>query len=217
MSELSPTHSSCEPTIFTTLVHFPNASEKIKTQDFIQASSAAVDLIAQFGKVFAAVVNDMNENIQKVLSIYEKDKERNEGNEYLEDMILKEQIEGENIATDSLMWLKRELHFVSLFYQYVIEDSQNERVSNDLGTFLKKAYAETLEPFQGWLGSQLFNVLSRFTPNRRNLVFILGLEKPNRDQDVMSDLLGYNNNMMACVRRLTNFYSEYGLETFATV
>nr|XP_023022322.1 glycolipid transfer protein-like [Leptinotarsa decemlineata] len=202
----SPTHPFHEPTVFSTLpAHFPNASEKIKTKEFLEASSAAVTVIERFGKVFAPVINDMNGNVQKLLSRYEKDIE---GNEYLEDMIVREQTEGENVATDALMWLRRALHFLSLFYQYLIEDSRNDQASSDLAPLLKKAYSETLKPFHGWLGSQLFNVLSRFAPRRKNLIFSLGLEKPNRDQDVMRDLETYNSKMMTCIRRLTDFYTE---------
>ncbi|KAG5881396.1 hypothetical protein JTB14_012012 [Gonioctena quinquepunctata] len=145
---------------------------------------------------------------------YDKDPQCNK---YLEDMILREQAEAENTVTDALIWLRRALHFLSTFYQAIIDDTQCQRCSNDLSPFLKKAYSETLEPFHGWLGSQLFNVLTRFAPHRKHLILNFALDKPNRDQEVINDMRSYTNKMTACVRRLTEFYIAYNLETYVSV
>ncbi|VEN34588.1 unnamed protein product [Callosobruchus maculatus] len=198
-------------TVFCTLKgHFPNPSEKIKTFDFLQASVSAVALIERFGKIFSPVIYDMGGNISKLTDKYKEDEE---SNLYLEDMILKEHAEGGLIAADALLWLRRGLNFLSMFFQLVIEDTLADRCASDLAPLLRRAYSETLEPYHGWLGMQLFNVLSRFAPTRRQLFYTLALERNDMDEMVLLRMRSYNNNMKACVRRLADFYREIGLES----
>ncbi|XP_076251787.1 pleckstrin homology domain-containing family A member 8 isoform X2 [Rhynchophorus ferrugineus] len=194
-------------TVFSSLpVYFPDASEKLITSEFLEASSGVVVIVEKFGKVFAPVVSDMNGNItkkyQQDVNLYEE----------IETMILREKAEGETFATEALIWLKRALHFISTFFQYIITDSDSERCTQDLAPFLKKAYTESLEPHHGWLGTQLFNVLSRFVPNRKNLFYILALEKYHKEDRVLYDLRIYHQRMAACVAHLTRFYTTHGLE-----
>ncbi|XP_030762695.1 pleckstrin homology domain-containing family A member 8 [Sitophilus oryzae] len=197
-------------TIFTSIaVYFPDANENLKTIEFLDASSGVVTIVEKFGKVFAPVVSDMNGNINKIRKKYEED---SQSHHEIETMILKEQVEGELFATESLIWLKRALHFLSTFFQYIIIDSDTNRNTQDLAPFLKKAYSESLEPYHGWLGSQLFNVLSRFIPSRKNLFYTLALDRHNRDEHVLRDMRIYHQRMMACVARLTEFYAAHGLE-----
>ncbi|KAJ8944532.1 hypothetical protein NQ318_009695 [Aromia moschata] len=201
-------------TAFSVLpAQFPNADEKIKTKDFF-GSLFSCSLFKKFGKVFSPVTYDMKGNIKKLTSKYEEDREKHE---YLEDMILREQELGGIIATDALMWLRRALDFLSTFFQSVIEDTNSERCSLDLTPFIKGAYSGTLEEYHGWLGTQLFNVLSRFAPNRRHLIYTLALEKHNRDADVIKDMEAYNEKMEGCVRKLCQFYKDHELESYATV
>ncbi|XP_018564403.1 pleckstrin homology domain-containing family A member 8 [Anoplophora glabripennis] len=202
-------------TIFSILpAQFPSVDGKIKTKEFLDAASGAVTLVDRFGKVFSPVTYDMNGNIRKLSQKYEED---TENNEYLEDMILKEQQGGQGLATDALMWLRRALHFLSSFFQRIVDDTNSERCSPDLTGFLKTAYSETLEEYHGWLGTQLFNVLSRFTPNRRHLIYTLALDRHNRDSNVINDMQNYNQKMIACVRYLTHFYKTNNLESYAAV
>nr|CAH7750515.1 unnamed protein product [Callosobruchus chinensis] len=202
-------------TVFCTLkAHFPNASEKIKTSEFLQASVSVVALIERFGKIFAPVIHDLGVNINKLTDKYKEDEE---SNLYLEDMILRERSEGGLIAAEALLWLRRDLNFLSMFFQLVIEDTLADRCANDLAPLLRRAYSETLEPYHGWLGMQLFNVLSRFTPSRRQLFYMLALEKHDIDEMVLIRMRSYNNTMKACVRRLADFYRDIGLESAGNV
>ncbi|KAJ8917656.1 hypothetical protein NQ315_005103 [Exocentrus adspersus] len=195
-------------------VQFPSVNEKIKTKEFLDASSGAVCLIERFGKVFSPVTYDMNGNIKKLTHKYEEDLETHE---YLEDMILQEQQSGQGSATDSLMWLRRALHFLSTFFQNIIDDTRSERCSPDLTPFVKNAYSETLEQYHGWLGTQLFNVLSRFAPNRRHLIYTLALDTHSKESIVISDMETFTEKMSAVVKHLTQFYKDNNLESYATV
>ncbi|XP_066151890.1 pleckstrin homology domain-containing family A member 8 isoform X2 [Euwallacea fornicatus] len=156
-NDTSPTEKL--KTAFTVLsIHFPDAEEKLKTVEFLKASSGIVILLEQFGKVFSPVVNDINGNIKKLWKKHDKD---NQLYQNLEDMILSEQVEDKTYATNALLWLRRALHFLSIFFQCIIMDSECGRMSQDLTPFFKKAYSETLEPHHGWLGTQLFNVCTK--------------------------------------------------------
>jgi hypothetical protein len=57
-----------------------------------------------------------------------------------------------------LQYNYRALHFITRFFQSIIDDTDNNYNVQDLSPFVKNAYKETLERYHGWLGSQLFNV-----------------------------------------------------------
>ncbi|XP_044271745.1 glycolipid transfer protein isoform X1 [Tribolium madens] len=202
-------------TIFSTLPgQFPNLVEnrdqKIKTREFLDASSGAVILVERFGKVFTPVIYDMNGNIKKITVKYEEDRENYE---FLEDMILKQKNLDQLLVVDALQWLRRALHFISRFFQSVIDDTDNNNNTQDLSIFVKNAYKETLERYHGWIGSQLFNILSRFTPNRQQLFYQLALEKHHKEDHVLRDMRQFTLRMSSCVQKLIDFYQEHDLET----
>ncbi|CAG9767296.1 unnamed protein product [Ceutorhynchus assimilis] len=200
-------------TAFSVLsAHFPEPGEKLKTLEFLDAAAGVVSLVEKLGKIFSPVVNDINGNIKKLLESYNKDPETNE---YLEDMILKEQIEGDNsrgIATDALLWLRRALHFKSIFFQLIIMDTDSQRLVQDLTPFIKRAYSESLERYHGWLGSQLFHVISRFIPNRKSLLCTLALNRNDKEEEVIRDMKQYNLRLSRCVSKLRQFYMDHHLE-----
>ncbi|KAJ8909552.1 hypothetical protein NQ315_010844 [Exocentrus adspersus] len=199
-------------TIFSTLpAQFPlaNDTSKIKTREFLNASLATVFLLERIGKLFAPIIYDMNSNLKQLKEKYEGKKKEYE---YLEDMILDEKEAGQTTATDALLWLRRALHFVETLFQQIIDDSNKERSSSDLTAFVTSAYSGTLEEYHGWLGKQLFNVLSRFAPNRNRLMYILALDKPDRDAVVIRDMKNYAGRLTSIVRRLTQFYRDNNLE-----
>ncbi|XP_066151889.1 glycolipid transfer protein isoform X1 [Euwallacea fornicatus] len=207
-NDTSPTEKL--KTAFTVLsIHFPDAEEKLKTVEFLKASSGIVILLEQFGKVFSPVVNDINGNIKKLWKKHDKD---NQLYQNLEDMILSEQVEDKTYATNALLWLRRALHFLSIFFQCIIMDSECGRMSQDLTPFFKKAYSETLEPHHGWLGTQLFNVMSRFAPSRGHLFYTLALDSHDKEDQVLQDMRQYHQRLSACVIRLSEFYAEHQLE-----
>lgn len=87
------------------------------------------------------------------------------------------------------------------------------RCSNDLGPFLLDAYKTNLEQYHGWLGKQLFNVLSKYAPNRRTLINILALGQKECEDDVIRDMQTYVIRMRSCVSRLNDFYTANNLES----
>lgn len=61
------------------------------------------------------------------------------------------------LCTCFLRHICRGLHFVVRFFECIIEDTNED--SENLSPHIKVAYAETLERYHGWMGSQLFKVL----------------------------------------------------------
>ncbi|XP_017775389.1 PREDICTED: pleckstrin homology domain-containing family A member 8 [Nicrophorus vespilloides] len=195
-------------TVFsTTMPPFPYCEHgRIATEEFLDAARGVVALVDKMGKVFAAVRYDMNGNIVKLNAKFEKDRSKYF---YLEDMILSEKNEGENLVTDALQWLRRGLHFMQRFLECVLSDVEGK---TNLSNFLKVAYLETLEPYHGWMGTQLFNIMCKFSPNRDDFFYVLGMEAHNKNEHVMRDMGKFVRNLGLCVGQLVQFYAEHNLE-----
>ncbi|XP_070171854.1 putative protein PLEKHA9 isoform X2 [Polyergus mexicanus] len=168
---------TCTTTESDNGVQFPEIiDDKINTEEFLEAARDVVRTVDKFGKLFAPVRYDMQGNIDKLTTRYSMDKK---SNSTLQDMILLEKSTEEDlIATDALMWLRRALHMILLFFEKIVDDHKAGKATEDLVAFLKEAYKETLEPYHGWMAQQLFNLLSRMTPTRSQLLFALADAEP---------------------------------------
>ncbi|KAK9890733.1 hypothetical protein WA026_012081 [Henosepilachna vigintioctopunctata] len=192
-----------------TFPHFD--TEKIKTEELLEGSRGIVKVIDRFGKVFAPVVFDMNRNIDKINVKFVTDEK---SFEYVEDMVLLEKGSDSNVATDALQWLRRALHFIGRLFQQLIDNHDSGITSSDLTPILKRAYSETLEQYHGWLGTQLFNVITRFAPTVHCLFYTLALDKHNKVDHVVRDMRILTLKIEGCVEKLRRFYEENNLETF---
>ena len=47
---------------------------------------------------------------------------------------------------------------IQLFFEKIIHDYKNGKITEDLVACLKKSYKEALEPYHGWMAQQLFGV-----------------------------------------------------------
>lgn len=139
---------------FGKLNGFPEGFDdgKIRTTEFLDASSEVIGMLEAFGKLFKPVVSDMRGNVDKLQNHYQKDeKERC----FLEDMVLKDQACDNNISRSSLLWLKRALEFIERFFWHIIND---ETHSKALNSHIKSAYKETLQTYHGYLLQKTFGV-----------------------------------------------------------
>ncbi|KAF2884441.1 hypothetical protein ILUMI_21739 [Ignelater luminosus] len=193
-------------------VPFPQpANTKIKTIEFLNAARTLVGLLEKLGKVFAPARYDMNGNIEKLTRKYNEDKMKNE---YVEDMLLVEKQEGKLFAIDALMWLRRGLHFMLEFFENIVNDTACQE---DLSSFIKEAYALTLQKYHGWFGSNLFSMLSRLVPHRKVLLKYIALDKDNCEEYVLRDMKAFTVNLRICVNHLIEFYRDNELESEAKV
>uniref|UniRef100_A0A1Y1L0I0 Glycolipid transfer protein domain-containing protein n=1 Tax=Photinus pyralis TaxID=7054 RepID=A0A1Y1L0I0_PHOPY len=127
-------------------------NSKIKTMEFLSACSDFLKLIDLLGKSFAPAIYDISGNIAKITNVYQDDCDKYE---YLEDMVLAERVEGKQLATDALMWLRRALNFLIAFFELLCTDESKQE---DLGAFVREAYSNTLKMYHGWITKSLFNV-----------------------------------------------------------
>ncbi|CAG2057010.1 unnamed protein product [Timema podura] len=208
--------SESEKTFFTTTqMPFPDIlNGKVHTQQFLEASKGVVALVDKFGKVFAPIKYDMSGNIEKLTKTYSDNPERYT---YLNDMVLHEKEKGGNVATDALLWLRRALHFVYTFFHCIVEDTEKGRKTEDLVPFLKKAYKDVLERYHGWMAQQLFSLLSRMCPTRKDLLLNIALGLENREDFVIRDMTRFLGGLEINIQALSAFYTAHDLESTARV
>ncbi|XP_020285911.1 glycolipid transfer protein isoform X1 [Pseudomyrmex gracilis] len=197
-------------------VQFPEiVDDKINTEEFLQASRDVVHILDKFGKLFAPVRYDMQKNINKLAIRYSTDKK---SNLTLQDMILLEKsTEKDLVAVDALMWLRRALHMILLFFERIIEDHKAGNATEDLVAFLRKAYKETLEPYHGWMTQQLFNLLSRMTPTRSQLLLALADGEVGKEEITLYNMELSLINLKKNVLTLKTFYDDHNLEITTVV
>lgn len=197
-------------------IHFPNiVDDKIRTEEFLQASRDVVRIIEKFGKLFAPVKYDMEGNIEKLNNKYALDKEKHAT---LQDMILLEKELGKTIiATDALMWLRRGLYMILLFFEQIVEDHNAGKTTEDLVAFLKEAYKQSLEPYHGWMVQQLFGLLSRMVPSRTQLLQTITDEDNVKDEILLQDMDIYLKTLRSNIDALHVFYQTHELENTAKV
>ncbi|EGI57776.1 PREDICTED: glycolipid transfer protein isoform X1 [Acromyrmex echinatior] len=197
-------------------LQFPEIiDDKIDTENFLQAARDVVRTVDKFGKLFAPVRHDMQGNIDKLTTRYCMDKT---ANSTLQDMILLEKsTEKDLIAIDALMWLRRALHLILLFFERIVETHKTGEATEDLVAFLREAYKETLEPYHGWLAQQLFNLLSRMTPSRSQLLLALADGEIGREEITLSNMELFLINLRKNIIALKTFYNDHNLEVTTVV
>lgn len=50
---------------------------------------------------------------------------------------------------------------IQTFFEKIVDDYKSGKETEDLAATLEKAYAESLEPYHGWMAKQLFGVESK--------------------------------------------------------
>ncbi|XP_036227598.2 glycolipid transfer protein [Bactrocera oleae] len=149
---------------FKALKGFPPATEdKIETEAFLESAKEIVTVIESFGKLFTPVISDMNGNITKLTKVYNMDKIKYV---YLEDMIILN-VKVNNFAADALLWLKRGLQLICIFFENIFYDAQATEV---LKTHLQNAYERTLKPYHGFIVQSTIKIIYNWVPTRSQLI-----------------------------------------------
>lgn len=157
---------------FSKLKPFPEArnqnnNNKIITKAFLDSAYQVVESIESFGRLFTPIVKDMRGNVKRLEAKY---KENEQIFYYLEDLILLDKDGNENAfdtVTEGLLWLKRALEMVEMFFRNMLED---ESCSDNVKHHLKKAYEDALLPYHGFLAQKGFQFLHHYVPTRTTLL-----------------------------------------------
>ncbi|XP_067004203.1 pleckstrin homology domain-containing family A member 8-like [Anabrus simplex] len=186
---------------------FPSIVDgKIETEDFLEAVKGVLVLIEKFRQVFAPIKFDMWRCLETLEERYVADKTTYR---YLTDMINQEQAEGGMRVTESLLWLKRALHFLHSFLQYIVDDTEED----DVEPMLKRAYEETLHRYHGWMAQQLMMLLYRMCPRRSEIYRTLALGHEDREEAVKRTLITFLTELGANIEHISQFYEMHNLES----
>ncbi|KAK6036724.1 glycolipid transfer protein, partial [Cooperia oncophora] len=143
------------------------------------------------GAAFSPVKADINGNVVKVRTRFEKDRI---GQRYLQDLIdndLKDHGGNLGIATEGLLWLKRGLEFMlemlTLMVQEYRSTADKSKTENLVGV-INRAYEKSLKRHHGFMSKQLFKLVIHAAPYRRTILKAVALGKDGLD-DVCIELI----------------------------
>ncbi|XP_034112284.2 glycolipid transfer protein, partial [Drosophila sulfurigaster albostrigata] len=185
---------------FKTLKGFPEATDKIETQTFLNAAKEIVTVIETFGKLFTPVISDMNGNINKLTKVYGTDVLKYQ---YLEDMIVLN-VNVDDFAANALLWLKRGLQLICTFFENIYNDAQS---SEALKQHLQDAYERTLKPYHGFIVQSTIKIIYSWVPTRSQL-----LGQGDAQQENIEVLTNYLPTMRAQLDRIDALLKSHNLD-----
>ncbi|XP_046462235.1 glycolipid transfer protein-like [Daphnia pulex] len=186
----------------------PTEDEKISADEFLLASTHLANFFGILGTVFTPVQSDIAGNVKKLRKFIED----NPGKVvYVNDIILLEANSTESIAIDALLWLKRALEFTMVFIDDIVCDSKNGTANEDLRPLCLQAYEKTLKKYHGWMVQQIFNLVSRACPWRRDLLLSLALGKTDMESIVLAQMEEVLVNLKKNVAIINRLYVTYNL------
>ncbi|EDV99621.1 glycolipid transfer protein [Drosophila grimshawi] len=185
---------------FKVLKGFPDATDKIETQTFLNAAKEIVIVIETFGKLFTPVISDMNGNINKLTKVYGTDVLKYQ---YLEDMIVTN-VNVDDFAANALLWLKRGLQLICTFFENIYNDAQNTEA---LKHHLQDAYERTLKPYHGFIVQSTIKIIYSWVPTRSQL-----LGQGAAQQENIEVLTNYLPTMRAQLDRIDALLKAHSLD-----
>ena len=200
---------------FDDCIHFPKIeSNLIETIEFLEASRSVVQFVELLGKAFIPVRHDMNGNIDKLLKIYETDRQKYK---YL-DQILRVEKESLpetdfHLGTDALIWLTRALKYNLIFLSLFLLDFEEEKRSEDLSPYFSEAYDKSLKKYHNWFVQQICSLCLLSAPNRSSLLKYLSLNKETIDEKrLFSVLKEYLTALKTNIELIDKTFSDLNID-----
>lgn len=188
----------------------PTLDEKIKADEFLSASNHLAQFFGILGTIFTPVQSDISGNVKKLGKFIEENPEKVV---YVNDIILLEAGVTQSISIDALLWLKRALEFTMLFIDGIVCDTKNGTPNEDLRPLCLQAYEKTLKKYHGWMVQQIFNLVSRACPSRRDLLASLALGEIDMESVVVAQMEEVLVNLKKNVTIINQLYAQYNLDT----
>ncbi|XP_057365901.1 glycolipid transfer protein-like [Daphnia carinata] len=187
----------------------PTLDEKIRANEFLSASNHLAQFFGMLGTIFTPVQSDISGNVKKLTQFIEE----NPGKVvYVNDIILMEAGATRSISIDALLWLKRALEFTMLFIDGIVCDTKNGSANEDLRPLCLQAYEKTLEKYHGWMVQQIFYLVSRACPSRRDLLASLALGETDMEPTILAQMEEVLVNLKKNVAIINQLYSQYNLD-----
>ena len=197
--------------------------EKIDTAKFL----AACDKIPGFfdllgGIAFRPVKADVIGNIEKIRNRFLA---RPVDFQHLESILIIEKTEtdkllkakdGNGIATNALMWLKRGLKFIALFIEHLIKEDYDENLEN-LKSCVRLAYEGSLKDYHGWFVSKVVTAATNACPYRKDFLNTLATSEGTSVEKVIETMqvfsTGFNDNIAVIYKH----FEKHDVEKFQKV
>ncbi|CAO4368556.1 unnamed protein product [Caenorhabditis nigoni] len=197
---------------------FPHLTEdgKIPTAQFLSACQGISDFVSFLGTTFTLVRKDIQGNVDKVRTRFEKDQE---GQKYLQDLIdadLAEHGGKFGIATEGLLWLKRGLQFMLELLSEMVaayNNGQPHAKTEDLSAAVATAYAKSLKRHHGFIAKQAFKVVTMAVPYRHTILKAVALGQEGLDDVCIHHIQCHLDNFRLNVKTLVDYYISKSLDT----
>lgn len=188
----------------------PNAEGLVETAPFLQASSQLAEFFDLLGTVFTPVRADIGGNVKKLRHYCETHPDKCGS---LNDIVEAEASNVGSVAVDALLWLKRALEFTLLILEGLAQDDAQD----DLTSLCWQAYERTLKPFHGWFVQQIFSLVMKACPWRRDIVTALALGRTDVEEVVVREIRLMTANLRSDVTVINDLYDRYHLHSDAKV
>ncbi|KAE9416058.1 hypothetical protein Angca_002284, partial [Angiostrongylus cantonensis] len=199
---------------------FPHLEDgKIPTEPFLSACQGIAEFVGFLGTAFSPVKADINGNVVKVRTRYEKDKI---GQQFLQDLIdsdLKDNGGRLGYATEGLLWLKRPgLEFMLEMLTLMVQEynsSTDKRKTDNLVGVINTAYERSLKRHHGFMSKQLFKLclVIHAAPYRRTILKAVALGKEGLDDLCIEHIASHLDNFRLNVNVLVDYYILKNLDT----
>ncbi|SCU93024.1 LAME_0F02388g1_1 [Lachancea meyersii CBS 8951] len=161
-----------------------DASSKIPTSQFLEASESLVKLFDLLGNsAFTVVQKDLTGNITKIRKRYNAAPAESAT---LQDLVVSERGSGHKSASEGLLWLNRGLQFTAQALRETVDHPELE-----LTKTFTDAYNKTLTKYHGMLVRPVFKLAMKACPYRKDFFAKLGAdqEKVNAQLQVWLEAL----------------------------
>lgn len=203
---------------------FPEIPEdkRIQTDCFLNCCDEIVRFFDILGTtVFKPVKNDVSGNVGKIRKRF---LERPDKFETLNDIIDAEltetdkslKVKGQGIATNALMWLRRGLKFISLFFDHLVKEDYVEKGGdrNNLKNCALMAYEGSLKVYHGWIVGNIFALAMRASPGREKLLQdVAGRTDNEKDEETLARIKDFSTTFNQTIITLEELYKEKNVES----
>jgi len=191
------------PSRFSQLDSFP--LNQIPLDLFLRISEEYFSLFDKFpSPTFIPLKSEIQSNISKI-----RRKMSNDSKKFycltsiVDDEISTNSTKEKNSATDALLWLTRNLHFLQTF---LFEFGQKTRSVEEA---MNIAYGTTLKPFHGWITRGIFSIAFRSVPLNEDFLHSLSNETNSIDENqIYLEMIEQSEDMKKIIENIFEFYFE---------
>ncbi|XP_039268738.1 glycolipid transfer protein A-like [Styela clava] len=204
--------------------------KRIVTDSFLNSCDKIVEFFEVMGKVFTPVKSDVSGNVAKIRKRFEENPKKFRTLNDLIDTELAEtdkalKVKNQGIATNALMWLRRGLQFISLFFSHLLKE---DYVTKDNSKRILKncavmAYEGSLKKYHGMLIGGVFKLAMRASPYREVFLSqIAGCETVDefddkKEEETIQAIKDFGINFDLTIDVIQELFKEKNVENDYTV